>query len=150
MTALIVCAIFFTAAVGAGVLWSNPRRLVNQVFGAISLTATLWMVCVLMALRAGQVPSDSPSGNPIPWLRANAALATFFPWLIWLLKESVLATEGTTAVRMLRRSAPWLLAAGLMTLIAFSNSYIPSGSTAESPQRGGGYLVYAASSFVLY
>jgi|CXWL01.1.fsa_nt_gi signal transduction histidine kinase len=150
MTALILCAILFTAAVGAGVLWANPQRLVNQVFAAISLTATLWMNFVLLALQAGELYSTDPTANPIPWLRANAALAALFPWLIWLLKESILLGEKTKPYQILRRSSPWVIAAGLMVAIALSNYFIPADSSPDNPKRGSGYLVYAATSFLLY
>jgi len=150
MPTLILCAILLTAAVGAAVLWANPWRIVNQVFAAISLTATLWMVFVLLALQAGQLHSAGPDANPIPWLRANAALAALFPWLIWLLKESILVIDDTKIFRLLRRSSPWILAAGLMVAIALSDYYIPPESTPGNPKRGGGYSVYTATSFLLY
>jgi signal transduction histidine kinase len=150
MPVLILCAIVFTAAVGTGVIWTNPRRFVNQVFAAIALTAALWMVFVLLALQAGQLHSTDATANPIPWLRANAALAALFPWLIWLLKESILIPGDAKPLGLLRRSSPWLLATGLMVVIALSNHYIPSDSTPGNPRRGSGYLLYAATSFLLY
>src|SRR4051812_38911117 len=149
MIGVILCAILFTAAVGAGGLWANPRRLVNQVFAAISLTATLWMLCVLLALQAGQLHSTDPTANPVPWLRANAAIASLFPWLIWLLKESILMGEGES-YKLLRRSLPWAVATALMVIIALSEYNIPSDSTPDNHQRGGGYLVWAATGFLLY
>lgn len=149
MSPLIIGAILLTMAVGAGVLWAHPKRLVNRIFAAISLVATLWMIFVLMALRAGQDFPTDPSANPLPWLRANAAIAAIFPWLIWLLKESIIITDDRVR-SLLRRSGPWLVAACMMMALALSDAYIPGDSTPDNPKRGLGYLIYAFTNLALY
>lgn len=149
MTPLLFAAAVLTLATGAGILWSNPVRFTNRMFALASLTAAAWLFCVFQALRIGSQYPDIPDADPVPWLRGAAAVGAFFPWIIWLLLNSVMAREGQ-AMQTMRRSSPWLLVAIGLIGLSFSEIFIPSGSTPDEPRRGVGYLIYVAICGCLY
>ena len=94
MSELIFIVAILTLAIGATLLWVNLQRIVNRIFALVSLTATSWLFFVFMALHTGnRYPADL-SADPVPWLRAASAVGAFFPWIVWLLKESVVVLEG--------------------------------------------------------
>ncbi len=149
MNLLIVSVIVLTLGVGAAALWANPWRFVNQVFAAFSLTSALWVSFVLLALVVGsRYPADL-NADPVPWLRAAAAIGALFPWLLWLLKESVVE-ESSAARKVLLRSWPWFFTACLLAALTCTGYFIPFDSTPENPQRGVGYLFYTVISLLLY
>src|SRR3954466_11992959 len=108
MTALTLFAALLTLAIGFTVLWINPGRQVNQSFALLSVTTTLWLASVLIALRVGSHYPADLSANPVPWLRFASAIGALFPLIIWLLKESILRPDESI-VRIMRRSWPWLI-----------------------------------------
>jgi signal transduction histidine kinase len=146
MSTLILLASVLTFAIGASVLWINARRFTNQVFALASLTSTAWLSFVYHALRAGE---STPVGNPVPWLQAASAAGAFFPWIIWLLMQSIRTAEGES-LQALRRSWPWIAIGAGLACLCFTDSFIPHDSTPEHPQRGVGYLVYLVASVILY
>ncbi len=149
MTALIFFAALLTLAIGATVWWANPRRFVNQTFAFISLTTMLWLVFVLLALRTGSRYPTDLTANPVPWLRLASAVGSFFPLIIWMLKESILRpSEGFRQI--MHRSWPWLSLGALLAALCFTDYFIPSDSTPDNPRRGVGYLIYAGTCIVLY
>ncbi len=141
MTVVILITALVSFAVGCGVLWANPRRFLNHVFSAGSLLVTLWLCLVYTALRIGLSFPNDPGANPVPWLRANTALAAFFPWIIWLLKESVTTEEGAVT-HTLRRSVPWLVFGLALGSLCFTAWFIPYDSTPQNSRRGLAYPVY--------
>jgi signal transduction histidine kinase len=149
MTTLILLAALLTLATGAMVYWANAHRFTNQVFIAFSLISTGWLFCVYIAMRTGQLASEDPTLDPVPWLRAASAVGAFFPWAIWLLLKSVTTADGKQW-NALRRSWPWLTVAMLLALLCVSDFFIPRDSTPDNPKRGPGYFIYTASSFLLY
>lgn len=130
-------------AVGTTVLWANPRRFTNQVFFAVLLIWAVWSGLVYQAIKAGVLLGRGENANPIPWLRANAAISTLMPWSLWLLKESVASKDGER-VRTIRRSLPWL---GLLLLgsLCYTDSFFLSKINVESgeKERGTGYFLFA-------
>jgi signal transduction histidine kinase len=149
MTTSIFIAFLLTLAIGAGVVWANPRRFINQVFALLSLNTAVWLFFVYMAHHTGnRYPSD-PSANPVPWLRAASAAGALFPWIVWLLKEAILANEARIR-QVFVRSWPWFLLVSLLAGICFTNYFIPPDSTPDNPKRGVGYLIYTATSVILY
>lgn len=149
MSHLIFFAALLTLATGASTLWVNPQRAVNRVFALVSIATTLWLSFVYMALSSGSEFPANPSANPIPWLRAASSVGALFPWMLWLLKESIV-TAGSKASRLFARSWPWLAATILLSALCFTEYFIPSDSTPGYPKRGAGYLVYTGISFLLY
>lgn len=81
MTWLIAATALFSVSTGAGVLFANPRRFLNQTFAFGSLLIAVWMWMVFKAANAGVQLAIDPGSlvNPVPWLRANTGLAAFFP-----------------------------------------------------------------------
>ena len=149
MTTIILVTAVLSLLVGFGVLWSNPRRFQNQVFGLCSALVTLWLWFVFMALSTGLAFQSDASSNPVPWLRANSAVAAFFPWILSLLTESVLAS-GRKSRNALVRSLPWFAAGLGLTALCYTESFFPSNSTPGSTQRGLLYDLYNVGSGMLY
>ena len=149
MATLILYLPLLTLAIGAVVLWVNPRRRVNQVFALASLTATLWLFFVVMAVLVGGEQTDPGAHNPVPWLRAASAAGAFFPWIIWLLKESIL-TEETAIRRAVGRSLPWLGVGLLLSALCYTDTFILPEGLSGGPRRGTAYSVYIGSSLLLY
>ena len=149
MPQLILLATVLTLAVGASVLWVNPARMVNRVFALVAMTATGWLFFFFMALRTGARYQADPLSNPIPWLRAASSVGAFFPWILWLLKESIVATKQRIR-QLLLRSWPWLVTAGLLALVCFTDAFIPADSTPDNPRRGYAYSAYTGVSLLLY
>jgi len=149
MATLIFLAVLVTLAIGAGALYANPRRFVNRMFGLLSLNTALWLFFVFMAHHTGNLFLIDPSSNPVTWLRITAAVAAFFPWIVWLLKESIL-TDQSGARRVFLRSWLWFLVVLVLAGICFTDFYIPAGSTPDNPQRGLGFLAYNSANVFLY
>lgn len=149
MTTFILLTSLLSLAVGLGVLWSNASRLLNRMFAVGSLLVTVWLLLVYAALHAGQTYLHDPNANPVPWLRTNSAVAALFPWIIWLLKESVVTLPGQFP-RTLRRSLPWLAAGLALAALSASEAFIPSSSTPDNSRRGAAYDLYFTISATLY
>ncbi|MDB6113745.1 MAG: zraS 1 [Lacunisphaera sp.] len=149
MTTVILLTALFSLAVGCGVLWSNPSRLLNRMFLAGSLLVTVWLMLVYEALKTGIAFTHDGSANPVPWLRANSAMAAFFPLIIWLLMEAVVTVAGKFRQTLLR-SLPWLLIGLALATLCFTEAFIPSSSTPGNSRRGAAYDFYFISNAVLY
>lgn len=149
MPSLIFLAAVLTLVIGAGVLWINARRFTNQVFTLASLTAGLWLFFVLKTMLAGGPQPFHTLDNPVPWLRAASAAGAFFPWIIWLLKESVVTPEGEIR-RAFKRSLPWFAMAIALASICYTDTFIlPETQPGRNP-RGAAYTLYIGCSAALY
>jgi signal transduction histidine kinase len=149
MTTVILLTAIFSLGVGLTVLWSNPGRFLNQMFGLGSLLVAVWLLLVFQAQRTGLAFAADPAANPVPWLRANTAVAAFFPWVIWLLQASVVTAPGKFRLALLS-SLPWFVAGVLLAILCFTEAFIPSDSTPGNSRRGPGYDLYYIVSGVLY
>jgi len=149
MPPLILIAALVTLTIGLTVYWANPLRFTNRTFLAFSLVCASWLCCAFMAANAGVRLQAGETVNPVPWIKGAAAVAAFFPYIIWLLMSSIVTLEGQS-MRTIRLTWPWFLIALAMAVLSLSDLYIPSDSTPENPKRGVGYLVYHASSFCLF
>ena len=148
MTPLLFAATLLTLATGAGILWSNPVRFTNRVFALASVTAGTWLFCVFQALRIGAQYPDVADAGPVPWLRGASAVGALFPWVVWLLKESVVISEHEIR-RALWRSLPWLGIAFTLAALTINDSFILPGEVVGR-RRGGAYTIYIVCSAVLY
>jgi len=146
---MIFLTAFLTFAVGASVLWVNPQRFLNRIFALFSLTATSWLFCVIMALRMGEQYKIDSLADPVPWLRAASAVGAFFPWIIWLLKESVITPEGEVR-KFVVRSARWFAFGIALAALCYTETFILPESAPGSPKRGTAYLLYIGCSLALY
>jgi signal transduction histidine kinase len=149
MPSLILYTPLLTIAIGAIVLWINPRRWVNQIFALASLTATLWLFFVMFAVMVGGRPGGVGLNNPVPWVRIASAVGAFFPWIIWLLKESLIIKESEIKKSVIR-SMPWLLIGLLLAGLCFTSTFVLPESIPSNPKRGMAYSIYIACSLVLY
>jgi signal transduction histidine kinase len=140
----------FAIAVGLLVLVANPRRFSNQAFLMLSLLVAAWLGCVcaigLMRIRLSAGSDASDRALLLVWRQMNTAVASFFPWATWLLKESVLRPD-VARWRTLVRSLPWFgfgcLELGLVLMPSFA--IVAADGTIR---RGALYVVYSAAAIV--
>ena len=142
MLATIFTIIVFCLGVGLVVLRSNPRRFPNQVFSANALFVSLWFCSVVQAMRAGE--SEHPIANLEPWLRVNASIGAFAPWLILLLNYAVAGDRSRR--QAFRRSGPLLLLGIVFAAGCWTRAFIaPHGPLLS---RGPAYVLITAGELV--
>lgn len=149
MSELIFAAALLTIAIGSLTLWINPQRAVNRVFALFSYTVSAWIFCVFMALHTGGKFLIDPLADPVPWLRAASTVGAFFPWIIWLLKESVVSPNAA-APDFVKRSLPWFGIGLVLSALCQTDSFILANSLPGSPKRGISYSLYILSSIIFY
>jgi signal transduction histidine kinase len=137
---LAVSVAAFAFVVGLLTYFANPSRFANQVFALISLMLFLEAGMIFAALSASSLSRWGITVGSLPWVRANAAVIGFFPWALWLLKESVVVHDRQRLV-ILIRSMPWFLFGLVLAFVCYSEAFIPSGSRPESPERGVAYII---------
>lgn len=133
--------------IGLAVLRANPRRFLNQGFFVLASLLTIW----LWSAHQAVVSSDFAATliNPyFPWHRANAAVAAFAPWSMWLLRESIVAE--TKKHRVMLRSLPWLVLGGLLVTFCYADSFAFADPTTKLPRRGFAYVAYSVLGFSTY
>jgi signal transduction histidine kinase len=146
MIPLVIIIAAVTFAVGLAVYWSNPSRLLNRTFAFGSVMVTVWLLLVQKAQSAG---NNFPESNPVPWLRANATIAAFFPLVIWLLQDSV--TTGAVRIKQtLVRASPWIAFGIMLAAVSQSELFIPSSSTPKNELHGPGFAFYFGISGIAY
>lgn len=118
---------------------TNPKRLTNQVFSAFLIAIAGSHLCVFFAAKEAISFYLGLGGNPIPYLRCNGGIAALFPWMLWVLKESLII-EGLEKAPILKRSLPWLILSLLFAPLCLLESYIPSISSPLHRLRGPTYL----------
>jgi signal transduction histidine kinase len=149
MIALTLFIALISLLVGCATFWANPKRFLNKGFFFISLMVSAWLLLVYKALMAGHRFAIDPNSNPVPWLRANNALAAFFPWILWVLQESVVTTTDRSR-KLLLGSLPWLVTGALLAGLCFTDLFIPSDSTPDNSRTGAAYSIYYGVSGMLY
>lgn len=125
MQTITLLTVIATLALGLAVLWANPRRFTNQVFSLLSLVLAAWAGLVYLVVKAGALAAQNEGISPVPWRRANVALSTLFPWLFWLLIESVVNPDREKR-RTILRSLPWLALASLGGLCYSKSFFLPT------------------------
>lgn len=105
MIPTVLIAALFCLAVGIAVFAMNPRRFPNQAFtgGVLLIAVWLFIVDAMVAAEHRHAGYETLAF----FARLNAAVVAFWPWTIWLMKESLLA-ERDQRLQTLRRSLPWL------------------------------------------
>lgn len=107
MTNLFIIALPFVIAfnllLGAFVLFTNVRRLANQVFAVLSLVIALWLSCQFIG------STMSSEVWLAFWIRQSCAVSLFMPLFFHLLRGAVVQSDGTF-IGLLRRSWPWAVA----------------------------------------
>ena len=137
----------FTAlAVGVALLagfvafWSNPRRAINRVFFSLSLHVVVWLLVMGLAFV---------SEDGLFWLRVTASVGTLIQLHIWVVKETVVASEESL-VSMLTRGWRWVLATVALSAVPLTEWFIPAASTASAPMVGTGYYIHIAGLVFFY
>ncbi len=135
MTWLLLLLAILVALVGIALLWANPHRLTNQVFALIAAVGTFRLLFIFFAMEAGVRYAVHHDVSPVPWIKANAAITAFLPWLLWLVRESIL-TPRTDIIRIFLRSGSWLAIGLFLSIISITDAYIPSDSTPDNERYG--------------
>ena len=140
MTTFTLVTALSCLVVGAAVLWANPRRFANQAFLGVTIVMTTWLLAVFQAMRAGQRVAQGLLDDPVPWLRANAAIAVFLPTAIVILREAI--RFGPVAIRRTFLAVlPWLgLGIGCASL-CYTDSFIIGRTATGAYIRGFAYYV---------
>src|SRR6188768_4195148 len=89
MTTLTLIAALFSLALTLFVVWANPYRFSNQVFALVLIIQTAWLGCVYRAMQIGANASAANAVHLEWWFRANAAVISFLPAAMWLLKCAI-------------------------------------------------------------
>lgn len=131
----------------AGILvyWSNPQRLVNRVVATCSIHIAAWLGCFYLATSA---PQGSAEG--LFWVRMACAVGGSIPLHFWLVKECIVAGTQKTRRGWTAQLGAWILVSGGMTVVSFSEAFIPAHSTHTQRVFGWGYHAYIAVGLFLY
>jgi signal transduction histidine kinase len=140
MMSFYLAGIIGAAAVGLGVWRANPRRAINQGFFVLSLG-----VCFLL-FTLSQLNVKRP--DIVFWVRLTNAAGALLPWLLWLLKETIIG--ASLDLKTVKRGWPWLLATGVLVWICTTYYFIPEGSSSEHELVGWGRNFYFVLLFAAY
>jgi len=133
------------ALAGAAILWSNPRRMVNRLAFTSSLHIAAWLAFLHLAITS---PRFSAQG--LFWLRWTYSISASVPLHFLLVKESISAGFVRGMAGWLRSNLAWIIAAFILTVIPFTEVFIPSHSTANQLMRGWAYYGYDFGVVILY
>src|ERR1019366_7856821 len=140
MIALVQFAAIFALSIGVAVLWANPERFTNQAFAVTALIASIHLLFINQAIRSAALSLHDDTSNPVLMLRISAAVGSFFPWTLWILKESLVSGRAER-IEILRRSFLWLGLSVVLAALCFSNSYIPAESLQSDIKRGPSFIL---------
>ena len=149
MLSVILTTTILFSAVGIAVLLYNPGRFTNQILSIASVLLAAWLGLVATVIESGASLASTREPMPLFWLRANACLAAFLPWLVWLLKESLFATEERRRA-VIKRSLPWLAFGAILALLSATDSFMVYGVEANTTERGLGCVAYNVLSVCAY
>jgi signal transduction histidine kinase len=123
---------------GLFALWTNPRRGVNRVVFSLSVHVAFWLVCLEEALGAA---------DGKPWVRIASSVGAWVPLHLWFLLETV---RGRLSPAILREALPWFLLAVPLSIVPFTEHFIPAHSTATARIYGPAYFLYIAGAISGY
>jgi signal transduction histidine kinase len=137
---LIQPALFVSVVValtGGLIIWSNPQRTVNRLAFTCSLHIAAWLTFLHLAVTA---PRGSAEG--LFWLRCTSAISASIPLHFLLVKEGIVGAFGTRRFEWIRRRFVWVAMTLCLSVIPFTDAFIPSHSTAQQLLRGWGYYAH--------
>lgn len=143
---LITTALFaaiMVGLVGGFILWAHPARRVNQAVFVGTLQTAAWMTC--WHLAAGATPERG-----LFWLKWTCAIGALAPMSFWIVKESILWSEGASISGWFVRGWGWLLASAVIVVLPFTDYFIPAHSTGVNRVYGWGYYLYMVVDIGLY
>ncbi len=94
-------SLLVTPAIGGFVLFSQPRRLVNRCFAALTLIITSWLCCLWGASHILSVE------EAMFWIRQSSAVSALIPAGMNMLKLSIIRPQQG-CVRLFLRNRIWL------------------------------------------
>ena len=121
--------------IGALILWANPRRAVNRAILICSCVVAGWLVFLHLGVIA-------PPDQGLIWLRWTCSLGALVSLTLWLVKESIVTTVSFWDPRWLLRNAGWILCPLLVSILPFTEWFIPAYSTETQRLRGWAYYGY--------
>ncbi len=130
------------ALVGTLILWSNPSRVTNRAVFSCSLHIAAWLTCLNAAVTSVE--------NGQFWLRMTCAVSATLPLHFWLVKESIVTDLQGSFRSWVRRSLFWVLISLALTIIPFTEFFLPSFSSKVNRVKGPGYYVYIIVALSLY
>ncbi len=133
------------ALIGALIFWSNPARMVNRLVFTCSLHIAAWLAFLNLTITSAR---GSPDG--LFWLRWTYAISASLPLHFFFVKESIVAGLGRDKLKLSWRMMGWVSVSLVLTVIPFTEVFIPSYSVATQPVRGWAYHGYEYGIVVLY
>jgi signal transduction histidine kinase len=100
-------------------------------------------------VKAGDDFAKDGSASPVLALKLLGSVGAFFPWCLWLLKESIGAQEHLPK-KLIKNSIPWLIGGLFVAIFALTDFFIPSDSRPNNPKRGVFYFFYGIAGAVAY
>jgi signal transduction histidine kinase len=148
MTTLTLVAALFSLALTLFVVWANPYRFSNQVFALVLFIQTAWLGCVYRAMQIGANPSPENAEHLEWWFRTNAAVISFLPAAMWLLKCAI--TVGRNEKRKaIYASLPLFALCMFSAGLCLTPSFV-SQQTTGFLNRGAAYYVYIMTGITIF
>lgn len=146
MTTFTLIAALLSLALTLAVVWANPHRFSNQAFALVSLVQTAWLACLYRAQQIGSQTAENV-GESEAWLRANAAVISFAPATIWLLKNAITSREDKR--KAIVGSIPVFAISVVSVFLCYSDSFIFR-DPASIWQRGTAYYIHSFLGLAVY
>ena len=149
MTTTVALIALFVLCIGLAMLAANPGRLTNQVFafGALLLGAEL--VIINRSFEAGVKYLENGTGDPLFWVRASAAMKWQFPWIIWMIGDSII-NPSKNFITLIKTSKPCFFTGITLGIATTTNWYIPSNSLPNHISKGPLYTILQSLMIAYY
>lgn len=126
-----------------GIVYVNPKRVINQTFLLIISGAGLMYFCAGMAaIAAADFPERQTPALSF-WLRSGSAISALLPWNLILMQRAITQSR-IPLVTHIRRTWPYLLLCLALATLPFTEAFIPASSTPQNPERGPAYLAWTS------
>ena len=141
-------AALFSLVLTLFVLWVNPYRFSNQAFALVLLVQTAWLGCVYRAMQVGASTTPDKADLLEWWFRANAAVISFLPPTMWLLKCAITA-QARQRRKAIYQSLPLFALSMVFIALCSTQSFVYQDSL-EILHRGASYYIFSISSLIVY
>lgn len=123
------------------IVWLNPNRVINQVIGLWGLCISFTYFSIFVATSVAEDRAPDSVLQLLFWLRLSSATIAFMPWTLWLIRTAIV-TDRSSLHSLIHDSRLLFVGSYVLASLCFTESYIPSDSTPDNPQRGLGYIYY--------
>src|SRR5688500_16285026 len=148
MTTITLVAALISIDLTLFVVWANPYRFSNQVFAFVLLIQTAWLGCVYRAMQIGANVSVEGAIHLEWWFRANAAVISFLPAAMWLLKCAI-TVDRHEKRKAIVASLPLFALSTLSVSLCLTPSFISKDSDGLL-YRGVPYYIYSMTGLAVY